>query len=279
MRFFMFFMAVFVFSFSGAQTHRFIYDLQYKSDSAAKDYKKENMALDINPEDVRFYNYHIVEVDSMNKVRGNRSIMWDDGIPVIIRKRNSNINRQYILLDNLFELETKDIIPWKLSEETKNSGGYLLQKATADWGGRKWTAWFSKDILLNEGPYKFRGLPGLIFEIEDSKGNYKFSMIKSYKLDKTFDSSEHLENFAGMKPIKISQDKLTKLMLDNYENPLRDFKEQFSRNTNPDNKFYVMGVEVKSPDQFKELTERTQEDMRKNNNPVELDKIIHYPAK
>lgn len=273
------FFLVFISAVLFAQTHRFIYDLQYKQDSLATDYTKVNMALDINPNDAKFYNYQVVQMDSLNKIRGQMSMMWDDDVPVITHKRNSAVNQQYILLDNLFVVESEDVIPWKLSDETKTSGNYTLQKATAKWGGRNWTAWFSKDINLNEGPYKFRGLPGLIFEIQDDKGNYKFTMNKSYKLEKTFDTTTFLENFAGMKPVKISQDKIVKMQLQNYENPLREFKESFSNNENPENKFFIMGVEVKSKDQFKDLTEMTQERIRKKNNPIELDKIIHYPKK
>jgi hypothetical protein len=40
-----------------------------------------------------------------------------------------------------------------------------------------------------------------------------------------------------------------------------------------------MGVEVKSADQFRELTQMTQERLRKTNNPLELDKAPIYPKK
>lgn len=262
-----------------AQTHRFIYNVEFKRDSTASEYLEANMALDINPENVKFYNYQIVQIDSLNKVRGQMTMMWDDDIPVIVRKKNSNKNLQYLFLDDLFVTETEDVIPWKLSKETKTSGNFTLQKATANWGGRNWIAWFTKEINLNEGPYKFRGLPGMIFEIEDDKGQYKFSMNKSYQLPKTFDTRELIENFAGKKPIKVSGERLKNIQLQNYENPLREFKETFQKNDNPDNKFYVMSVEVKSIDQFKELTALTQNTIRKNNNPIEIDKAIIYPVK
>jgi GLPGLI family protein len=47
-----------------------------------------------------------------------------------------------------------------------------LQKAT-NFGGRLWIiAWFNLEIPINEGPYKFRGLSGLIFEIGDSQTQF-----------------------------------------------------------------------------------------------------------
>ena len=42
-----------------AQTHRFIYEYQFKADSTAEKPAKQNMALDINPEEVKFYNFHL----------------------------------------------------------------------------------------------------------------------------------------------------------------------------------------------------------------------------
>lgn len=50
----------------------------------------------------------------------------------------------------------------KLSHETIQILNFKAQKATAKYGGRKWTAWFCQEIPIPNGPYKFGGLPGLI---------------------------------------------------------------------------------------------------------------------
>lgn len=257
------------------QTHRFIYEYHFKMDSTATEPRKVNMVLDVNPEDVKFYNYEFVKTDSLNKIRGQNSAVWDD-TPAIIRKKNSDINSNYIIVQNLFIIDTEDKIKWNLSNETKTLGGYTLQKASTKFGGRNWTAWFTKDIHLSEGPYKFRGLPGLIFEIYDDKDNFRFSLVKSYKLAKTYETREILENFADQKPVKITEAKLRKMMLDNYNDPLHDFKEHYKNNTDPSARFMVMGIEVKSPEQLKELSELMQKNIKKNNNPIEIDKAIQY---
>lgn len=264
-----------IYSFS--QTHRFVYEYQFKSDSTSTEYSKQNMVLDINPDESKFYNYEYVKVDSLNKIRGNHSAMWDDETPAVIHKNNTDVYLNYIMLDDLFVLETKDKINWRLSEETKKMENYTLQKATAKFGNRNWTAWFDKETVLSEGPYKFKGLPGLVFEVYDDKEQHHFTLAKSYKLAKTFDTSELIENFAGQKPIKINFKAYQKLLLENYGNPYRDLKERFSKNTNPKNTFWAEGVQVKSADQFKELTEMTQQRMKKENNPIELDKAVRYP--
>ena len=259
-----------------AQTHRFIYEYQFKSDSLAKEFTKENMILDINPEDVKFYPYFFAENDSINKLKSIKNSGWDDVLPVLKRNLNSNKNTSYILLDDLFSLQTEDEISWKLSTETKSVENYKLQKATTTFGGRNWIAWFNTKINLNEGPYKFRGLPGLIFEIADDQNSFRFNLIKSYQLKSTYDTSEFLESFAGQKAIPISEKILLKKQLELFNDPLQDFKEDFKKGTASDS-FWVMGVQVKSLEQFKDLTVQTQERMRKENNPIELDKALKYP--
>lgn len=261
-----------------AQTHRFIYEYHYKMDSANTEFRKTSMVLDVNPEDVKFYNYDFVLTDSTNKTKGQNNVIWDD-TPALTRKRNSDVNVSYIMLQNMFTVETTDKINWNLQNETKILGTYSLQKATAKFGGRNWTAWFTKDVTLNEGPYKFRGLPGMIFEIYDDKNNFKFSLVKSYKLNKTYETIGILENFGGQKAVKIPDSKLKKMMLDNYNDPLREFKEHIKNNTDPTARFMVMGIEVKSPEQMKELSEKVQDNLRKNYNPIEIDKAVKYPAR
>ena len=236
------------------------------------------MVLDINPEEVKFYEYDYVLNDSLNKTQGRNSIIWND-TPAIFRKINTNHNSSFILINNLFVLETDDLVTWKLHNETKEKGGYLLQKATTNFSGRNWVAWFTKEIAISEGPYKFRGLPGLIFEIYDTKDNFSFSLIKSYKLGKTFSTLSIIENFGGQKPVKITEKMLKKMRLDHFSDPHHEFKEQYKNNTDPTARFMVMGIEVKSLDQFKDLSENMQNHIRKMNNPIELDKIIVYPNK
>lgn len=265
---------VFLASLIQAQTHRFIYEYQYKPDSASTNYRKVNMALDINPKDVKFYDYENILNDSINK-KGGQSYNWS-GVPTLKRNKNTYQNLNYEMMMSYFSYQTTDKMEWKLEEETKTSGQYTLQKATTHFGGRDWTAWFSKDINISEGPYKFRGLPGMIFEIKDSKDNFIFKLSKSQKLEKTYDTSDFLEVFSVKKPLEVKIDTLHKLMLEFYNDPLQSMREKFD--TVEPGTFKVAGVEVRNKDQFKELTKKVQLFIAKNYNPLDLTKAVRYPT-
>ncbi len=64
---------------------------------------------------------------------------------------------------------------WEISDDSKEILGYPCVRATTDYRGRHWTAWFTPDIPLQEGPWKLCGLPGLILEAYDSDLTYSFT--------------------------------------------------------------------------------------------------------
>jgi len=65
-------------------------------------------------------------------------------------------------------------INWTIQGEQKEVGGFMCQKAEADFRGRHYIAWFTLDIPISDGPWKLQGLPGLILEAYDSKEEVKF---------------------------------------------------------------------------------------------------------
>ncbi len=63
---------------------------------------------------------------------------------------------------------------WTLEEGQKTVIGYACRKATLDFRGRHYTAWYAPDIPLPHGPWSFHGLPGLILEIRDDTDRVSF---------------------------------------------------------------------------------------------------------
>ena len=75
-----------------------------------------------------------------------------------------------------FYTESLEPQPWEIQPDTTWILGYRCQRAECDWRGRHYTAWFSEDIPISDGPYKFFGLPGLIFSVQDSTGEYGWEL-------------------------------------------------------------------------------------------------------
>jgi len=80
-------------------------------------------------------------------------------------------------------------INWSLGVEVKKIGQYECKKATAMFRGRHYTAWFTEQIPLSAGPWKFHGLPGAIVEIYDDK---KFVSFNLEKIEIPFDGSKNI---------------------------------------------------------------------------------------
>lgn len=68
-------------------------------------------------------------------------------------------------------------LPWKILEEMDTVLSYSCQKATLNFRGRDYVAWFTTDVPLSDGPWKFSGLPGLVLKVEDTNGLFSFKLI------------------------------------------------------------------------------------------------------
>lgn len=71
---------------------------------------------------------------------------------------------------------------WHILPDTSTISNLLTYKATCQYGGRNWNAWFTTEIPISDGPYKFSGLPGLILKLESEDGDYTFSIVGMQKV-------------------------------------------------------------------------------------------------
>ena len=69
-------------------------------------------------------------------------------------------------------------LTWTIEPATAPVAGYACQRATTSFGGRQWEAWFTREVPVGDGPYKFYGLPGLIVKVGDTRGHYLFELTQ-----------------------------------------------------------------------------------------------------
>lgn len=81
--------------------------------------------------------------------------------------------------EKLFSVLDNERIEWVLDSKSDTVIlGFSCQKAYASFRGRNYIAWYTSDIPINDGPYKFRGLPGLIVLIYDRKELHRFEITE-----------------------------------------------------------------------------------------------------
>lgn len=71
-------------------------------------------------------------------------------------------------------------INWNISNDNDTTIlGYKCRKATTNYAGRDYIAWFTLDIPINDGPYKLQELPGLVISVYDTSHEHEFTIIGS----------------------------------------------------------------------------------------------------
>ncbi len=283
------FLLMVFFSVSAQETaNRFFYELTFKPKKEAETTEKVMMILDVTKEKSIYRDYTMVAQDSLMKVQieaMQKSGVYKDmsksmKMPKFsekIYKIYPDMKVQYIeRIANGFtpmniSYEETPTFNWKIQNGKEKIGEYNTQKATTEFGGRKWTAWFSNDIPLQDGPYKFHGLPGLIVKVEDDGKNYTWE-LKGNKKVPNFNELTYAETIApggdGGKPLVVSRDKFNKTF--------NDFKKDPFATARPHLTSQVLSQKMPGSDQTIGDMVKQQEKMLKdfydaNNNPIEIE--------
>ena len=86
------------------------------------------------------------------------------------------LNRTYFMVSEPINFK------WTIESGVQDTlSGFVCMKATTSFAGRNYEAWFTPEIPISDGPYKFYGLPGLIFKICDKKNQHVFTLKKLTK--------------------------------------------------------------------------------------------------
>lgn len=146
-------------------------------DSLLKATKKE---VDLRRKVVTHYGTYEEFVSNLNK--GGNVGTWTKNWETADLFKNRQSGKLTIIdeLDGVgFVWLEESILPqeWEIGTDTMTILGYNCRDASIYFSGREYTAWFAQDIPINDGPWKFYGLPGLILQIEDRDKLFKFSAI------------------------------------------------------------------------------------------------------
>ncbi|MCJ8154883.1 GLPGLI family protein [Chryseobacterium sp. SSA4.19] len=269
-----FFLFLFLSVLFNAQNQRFTYDYSFIPDSAnISDIKKEMMNLDVSKSGSKFYSYTVYRSDSLMKVDLEKQLAASGSMNVksdnrkgLVRYTVSKTYPKYevffhnrILRDQYKVSEERPIV-WTMTSEKLKIGEWSTQKAETDFAGRHWYAWFTTDIPIQDGPYKFHGLPGLIVKLEDQTQSHRF-MLQAVK-----SISSIPEDIFGSHEISVNSKQYGKLVKEYEDYPTKGLKQIQMGGA-------VMIMKEGQNPNMKDQEKRIKERMKKDNNKIELNTI------
>jgi len=213
------------------------YDLKYLKDSTKTDkYTEAKTLLQISDKYTKYGDYYQLALDSMDiymgkskkNARDRQAIKtWNEAIGRINYYTVSitdlaDYQTKVQFYDNLynFEYSFTPQIDWNLAAGDTIISDIPCKKATCCYAGRDYVAWYADNISLPYGPYIFNGLPGLIIDIRDTKGNWIFTYAGMEKAHSYRDMYLYEKEFWGKLKTVSREEALTSCCndIENYDN-------------------------------------------------------------
>ena len=162
------------------------YTLKFKKNYKQKAYNVDERIVQIGNHVIKDYSKIIFYFDSLtteNDRKGldsptNPNIVFCYELFNDLTQRTSFTKYRMALNGGTLCYNTKlPMLDWTLiPDSTKEILGYACNMAKTVFAGREYVAWYTVDIPLPYGPYKFYGLPGLVVEVEDSTHLYVWEL-------------------------------------------------------------------------------------------------------
>ncbi|MCL1638337.1 GLPGLI family protein [Elizabethkingia sp. HX WHF] len=256
-----------------SQNYRVFYEYTFIRDSISKENKEsEIMILDIYKNSSTYLSYKTYQRDSALAKMTTRPdpiffIKNATKISDIVIKRG--LNPQNVLTSvkgGEFNVTDNRKVNWTLLPDSEIFNNYNVKKARTSMYGRNWIAWYTTDIPIQDGPYKFNGLPGLILKINDETGSHSFQFIGIKKLNQ---STILNINKSRYKP--ISEEQYRKLFIQNRKLSAYEINDITTRGAETNTYIGIDGKEIDRNTFLKNADEKRKKDFKSNNNIIELD--------
>ncbi|MBW8523796.1 GLPGLI family protein [Chryseobacterium chendengshani] len=274
------FFSVFFIALSG-QNIRFFYDYKFVADSTKIDSTfTELMHLDVSDIGSKFYSRDVYITDSIvqdrikNRPTVNRVMINNSNfkgrVRNIVEKYYPNFNINYFTNIGLerYRVDENIDLKWEILPDIMKIGQFTAQKAQTEVFGRKWIAWFSKDYPIQDGPYKFHGLPGLIIKIEDITHSHIFELKGVKKLNNKEKWSSENERKNAKKNIIVNEKKFKKAFIEDRNDPMKTWNNSAGGMVS-----YTVTNASGKPVDMRDVVKNREMMIKKDNNILELDLI------
>jgi GLPGLI family protein len=169
---------------------QYLYEFQLDSTNI-NNRRTEDMNLLIGDSISQFGHYSQYILDSLLNACITKTTTFENIIPIVKKNKPSFFTKYYVLKNHkkhsidlfehitplFYQISDNCLFKWELiSDSDTTISNYYCQKAKLKFGGRNYTAWYTTEIPISDGPYKFKGLPGLIVKIKDTKNQHIFTL-------------------------------------------------------------------------------------------------------
>ncbi|MCQ9633868.1 GLPGLI family protein [Chryseobacterium sp. WG23] len=251
-----------------SQNIRLTYNYKFVTDTLKRDIiTDEIVVLDFNNKEKQsiFTGLKHIISDSTMAVMSKKGVMlFPDAsmkIKYVVEKNNDGIIYFYTpnhMANPVLKVKDDRKIDWKISNEKEKILEYTTQKATANFAGREWTAWFTTELPVSDGPYKFCGLPGLILKVYDKTNTHSFEIISLEKQKSNYVVLND-DTYKDVKPITLNEYKEI-----SKKSPLERYRDEA----------FTGDIIFKSNEEkqnfLKNLDVKIKESKIHDNNPIEL---------
>lgn len=173
------------------ETAEFVYDYSWCNDTTERlddNFTSDRMLLQIGPDGLsKFSSYKNLTVDSLLMNMSQEQVVdaalegkLSNGEFMTIFKNypaGRLTHAEKICMDWFRYEEDMPQLDWELTDSAITVLGYECHEAKCCFRGREWTAFYTEEIPIMDGPWKLSGLPGLIMKAFDKEGHYKFECI------------------------------------------------------------------------------------------------------
>ncbi|WP_018675305.1 GLPGLI family protein [Riemerella columbina] len=175
---------ILLFSVFNAQTYMFKYRLVSKEYPSNKELKDIAYVLTKKNTNEKLYK---VAFGKQEKETKSESYYGSLALPrtpyeyILYTKNGRQFFIQDFIQEKYYSLEDSVAFKWDISSETKTIDGIELNKATTQFRGRTYTAWFKPSNEWQVAPWKFSGLSGIVYEVYDDKYLFQWMLIQKEK--------------------------------------------------------------------------------------------------
>ncbi len=79
--------------------------------------------------------------------------------------------------------ESADALRWTLLSGDSTVMNYTCHPAHLSYAGREWRVWYTEEIPVSAGPWKFTGLPGFVLFAQDKTGTHTFRAYSIFNVN------------------------------------------------------------------------------------------------